>query len=111
MTRSNYPLRLQSSLLEQVRRLAEREATSVNQFINVAVAEKLSAMEVASYFRERAKRANIPEALALLDRLGPEPPRPGDEIEPGGTDETERPQVPFGKTRSRPRSTQRKPRL
>lgn len=79
MTRSDYPLRLQSSLLEQVRRLAEKEATSVNQFINVAVAEKLSAMEVASYFRERAKRANIPEALALLDRLGTEPPRPGDD--------------------------------
>ena len=32
--------------------------------INVAAAEKLSAMEVASYSRERAKRANIPEALA-----------------------------------------------
>ena len=78
-------MRLQSSLLEQVRRLAEQEATSINQFINVAVAEKLSAMEVASYFRERAKRANIPEALALLDRLGTEPPRPGDELEPGGT--------------------------
>jgi hypothetical protein len=91
-----------------VRRLAEQEATSVNQFINVAVAEKLSAMEVASYFRERAKRANIPEALALLDRLGTELPRPGDELEHGGTDETERPQVSPGKTRSRGRSTERK---
>src|SRR5437868_7669229 len=110
MTRSNYPLRLQSSLLEQVRRLAEREATSVNQFINVAVAEKLSAMQVASYFRERAKRANIPEALALLDRLGTEPPRPGDELEPGGADETERPQLSSGKTKPRQRSTKRKPR-
>jgi hypothetical protein len=96
-----------------VRRLAEQEATSVNQFINVAVAEKLSAMEVASYFRERAKRANIPEALALLDRLGTEPPRPGDELEPGGTDESERRQVSSDKTRSRRRSTaatERKPR-
>jgi hypothetical protein len=110
MTRSNYPLRLQSSLLEQVRRLAEKEATSANQFINVAVAEKLSGMEVASYFRERAKRANIPEALALLDRLGTEPPRPGDELEPGGTDASERLQVSSGKTGERERSTQRKPR-
>jgi hypothetical protein len=105
MTRSNYPLRLQSSLLEQVRRLAEKEATSVNQFINVAVAEKLSAMEVESYFRERAKRANIPEALALLDRLGTEPPRPGDELEPDGTNGSGRPQVSSGRTRSRRRST------
>src|SRR5437764_15177875 len=106
MTRSNYPLRLQSSLLEQVRRLAEKEATSVNQFINVAVAEKLSAMEVASYFRERAKRANIPEALALLDRLGTEPPRPGDELEAGGADENERPPISSGKAGSRRRSTE-----
>ncbi len=67
-------------------------------------------MEVASYFRERAKRANIPEALALLDRLGTEPPRPGDELEPGGADEAERPQVSCGKTKSRQRSTERKPR-
>jgi hypothetical protein len=57
------------------------------RFINVAVAEKVSPMEVASYFRERAKRANIPEALASLDRLGTEPPRPGDELKPGGADE------------------------
>jgi hypothetical protein len=82
MTRSNYPLRLQSSLLKEVRRLAEEEAASVNQFINVAVAEKLSAMQMASYFRKRAKRANIPEAIALLDRLGTEPPRAGDELAP-----------------------------
>jgi hypothetical protein len=48
----------------------------------VAVAEKPSAMQMASYFREGAKRADIPEAIALLDRLGTEPPRPGDELEP-----------------------------
>jgi hypothetical protein len=79
MTQSNYPLRLQSSLLKEVRRLAEEEGTSVNQFINVAVAEKLSAMQVERYFRARAERANVPEAIALLERLGTEPPRPGDE--------------------------------
>ena len=82
MTQSNYPLRLQSSLLKEVRRLAEEEGTSINQFINVAVAEKLSAMQVESYFRARAERANVPEAMALLERFGTEPPRPGDELEP-----------------------------
>jgi hypothetical protein len=82
MTKSNYPLRLQTSLLGAVRRLAERDGASVNQFINVAVAEKLSAMETAKYFRERAQRANIEETLRLLDEMGSdEPPRLGDEIE------------------------------
>ena len=81
MSKSNYPLRLQTSLLNEVRRVAAAEGASVNQFINVAVAEKLSALRTESYFRERAVRADVPAALALLDRLGPEPPRPGDEIE------------------------------
>ena len=112
MTRSNYPLRLQSSLLKEVRRLAEEEATSVNQFINVAVAEKLSAMQVASYFRERAQRANVAEALALLDRLGTEPPRPGDELEPRSDErEPEATRIASGKARpprTRPKAEPRR---
>jgi len=83
MTQSNYPLRLQASLLDEVRRLAHQEGASINQFINVAVAEKLSALRLESYLRERAQRADVPAALALLDRLGNEPPRAGDEVEVG----------------------------
>jgi hypothetical protein len=49
--------------------------------INVAVAEKLSALRTASYFAERAARANIPEALRILDRAGAgQPPVKGDEL-------------------------------
>jgi hypothetical protein len=83
MPQSNYPLRLQASLLEEVWRLAEQEGASINQFINVAVAEKLSALRLESYQRERAQRADVPVALALLDRLGSELPRAGDEVEVG----------------------------
>ena len=82
MRRSNVALRLQPSLLEEVRKVAEAEGVSVNQFITVAVAEKLSALRTEDYFRERAARADVPAALALLERLGTEPPRPGDEVEP-----------------------------
>ena len=39
-TTSNYALRLQKSLLEEVKRIAAEENTTINQFINVAVAEK-----------------------------------------------------------------------
>ena len=81
MSKSNYPLRLQISLLNEGRRLAAAEGASINQFINVAVAEKLSALRTESCFRERAARADVPATLALLDRLGTEPPRPGDEVE------------------------------
>jgi hypothetical protein len=43
----------------------------------------VAALRTAGYFRERALRANVPAAIALLDRLGTdETPRPGDELTP-----------------------------
>ena len=39
MRRSNFALRLQPSLLEELRKAAEAEGVAVNQLINVAVAE------------------------------------------------------------------------
>ena len=81
MTQANYALRLQLSLKAEAERLAKAEGTTLNQFINVAVAEKIAALRTVDYFRERAERANIPAALALLDRLGSDgTPRPGDEL-------------------------------
>jgi hypothetical protein len=44
MRKSNFALRLQPSLLEEARRLAQAEGVALNQLINVAVAEKLSAL-------------------------------------------------------------------
>ena len=81
MRKSNFALRLQPSLLEEVRKLAEAEGVALNQLINVAVAEKLSALRTESYFAERAKRANISETLRILDRAGiRQPPVKGEEL-------------------------------
>ena len=81
MTQSNYALRLQASIKKEAERLAKAEGTTLNQFINVAVAEKVAALRTADYFRERARRADVPGALALLDGLGgDEPPREDDEL-------------------------------
>jgi hypothetical protein len=70
MRKNNFALRLQPSLLEEARKLAEAEGVALNQLINVAVADKLSALRTASYFAERGARTNIPEALRILDRAG-----------------------------------------
>lgn len=81
MRKSNFALRLQPSLLEELRGVAEAEDTTLNQFINVAVAEKLAALRTEAYFRKRAARADIPGALTVLDRLGVgNPPIPGDRM-------------------------------
>jgi hypothetical protein len=81
MRKSNVALRLQPSLLEEVRKLAKEEGVALNQFINVAVAEKLSALRTETYFRERAARGDVEKALTILDRAGVgNPPRKGDEV-------------------------------
>jgi hypothetical protein len=81
LRKSNFALRLQPSLLEEARKLAEAEGVALNQLINVAVAEKLSALRTEEYFTERAARANIPKALKVLKRAGiGKPPMKGDEL-------------------------------
>ena len=81
MRKNNVALRLQASLLEEARKVSSAEGVALNQFINVAVAEKLSALRTEDYFRERASQANVATAKKLLKRAGKgQPPMPGDEI-------------------------------
>jgi hypothetical protein len=56
MTQANYALRLQASLKAKAERLAKAEGTTLNRFINVAVAEKIAALRTADFFRDRARR-------------------------------------------------------
>ena len=81
MRKSNFALRLQPSLFDEARKTADAEGVALNQFINVAVAEKLSAMRTEAYFAERAARGDPARALAILRRAGVgNPPRRGDGI-------------------------------
>jgi hypothetical protein len=60
--------------------VAKSEGVALNQLINVAIAEKLSALRTEDYIRERAARANIKLAKRILKRTGKgKPPVPGDE--------------------------------
>lgn len=81
MRRSNVALGLQTSLLEEARRVAESEGVALNQLINVAVAEKLSALRTEEYFGERTGRANNARAKRVLKKAGRgKPPIAGDDI-------------------------------
>ena len=80
MRKSNFALRLQPSLLDEARKLAEAEGVALNHLINVAVAEKVSALRTERYIADRAARADIPSALRVLSRAGVGlPPLKGDE--------------------------------
>jgi hypothetical protein len=79
---STYPLRLPVSLRAAVERLSKRDGTSINQFVVVAVAEKIAAMSTEEMFAERKARADRGAFRRVLDREGGEPPREGDELPP-----------------------------
>lgn len=82
MRRNNVALRLQTSLLEEARRVSEAEGVALNQFINVAVAEKVSALRTEEYFREHGQRGNVARAKRILKRAGRgNPPVQGDELD------------------------------
>ena len=77
---SNYALRLLASLKAEAQKVAAAEGTTLNQFINVAVAEKLAALRTARYFEERASRSRPGAFERLMEKAADEPPRPGDEV-------------------------------
>ena len=49
---STYPLRLPKSLKDKVAKVAKRDGSSMNQFITIAVAEKISVLENRAIFFE-----------------------------------------------------------
>jgi hypothetical protein len=80
MKKSNFALRLQPSLMEEAK-IAKAEGVAVNQLINVAVAEKVSALRTEEYFAERDARGDLKKALQVLKQAGKgNPPLPGDEL-------------------------------
>lgn len=86
MKKSNFALRLQPSLMEEARKIAKAEGVAVNQLINVAVAEKVSALRTEEYFGERARRGDVRKALRILKRAGAaKPPVEGDELPRSGS--------------------------
>ncbi len=53
MTQANYALRLRASIQAEAERLAKAEGTTLNRFINAAVAGNIAALCIAEFFRER----------------------------------------------------------
>jgi hypothetical protein len=79
-TSSNYALRMPVSLKQGVTEFARGDGTTLNQFIVSAVAEKLAALQTASYFAQRAAKGDVQQALRFLNREGGVPPALGDEL-------------------------------
>lgn len=75
---SNYALRLLSSLKSEAERFAREDGATLNQFINLAVAEKLAALKTDTLLRERAGRADLQWFDSFMSRKGGEAPAKDD---------------------------------
>lgn len=73
-------LRLPDSLHKHLRELARKEGISMNQFISIAVAEKMSALMTEEYLEARARRGSRARFEEILSKVPDEPPVPGDEL-------------------------------
>lgn len=79
MSRASYPLKMPLSVKTAAARLAKADGVSLNQFIAVAVAEKVGAIETADEFlRLRAAKAKPGDLMRFL--------RSAPNINPGDSD-------------------------
>ena len=59
-------IRLPASLHKEIKELAKEEGVSINQFLTLAAAEKISALRTLDYLREEAKKGNRADFEAFL---------------------------------------------
>lgn len=67
-------IRLPKSLHKEIKQLAKAEGVSINQFMTLAAAEKISALRTVDYLREEAAKGSREDFEAFLAAVpGAEP--------------------------------------
>jgi hypothetical protein len=72
---STLSLRLPDSLHKRVKQLSKDEGVSINQFITLALTEKMSALMTLEYLQKRANRSSkekFEDALQAIPDVEPE---------------------------------------
>ena len=77
-------MKLPTSIKTAAQRLAKKDGVSLNQWITVAIAQKIGTEVTAAIFLStHAGTARPADMLVFLDRAGDEAPVAGDELEAG----------------------------
>ena len=76
---SQIALRLPDSLHVYAKQMAAQDDASLNQFIVMAVAEKISALNTQEFFAERGALSSKAKFQNVMRRVRNVPPMPGDE--------------------------------
>jgi pantothenate kinase-related protein Tda10 len=66
---SQYALEIPEALVQAAQEVARAQQTSLDDFVYVAIAEKIATSHTAQYLRTRAGRADPQAFLAVLDRI------------------------------------------
>jgi hypothetical protein len=78
---STISVRLPDSLHDAVRKLAKEESVSINQFIALALAEKISALMTEDYLGERARRGSREKFERAMSKVADVEPEDKDRLE------------------------------
>lgn len=76
----NMSIRLPDSLHNRLKQMAEAEGISMNQFITLAVAEKMSDLATVEYLKERVKRGSRQKFEAVLANVPDAEPEEYDKL-------------------------------
>ncbi|MFO7891391.1 MAG: toxin-antitoxin system HicB family antitoxin [bacterium] len=77
---STLSLRIPESLHRRIKKLASEDKISINQFINSALAEKISALETNRYLEGRAKRGDVKRFKEVLEKIPDKEPESFDKL-------------------------------
>ncbi len=77
---SELTIKLPKSLAERLNKAAELDETNAEQFVLLAVAEKIANLNAANYLENRAKRANLNDLDDILAKIPDIEPEKYDKI-------------------------------
>jgi hypothetical protein len=77
---STLSVRLPDSIHREVRELAKEDGVSINQFISLALAEKVSSLRTVEFLKQRAARGSSAHMLSILDAAPDVEPEENDKI-------------------------------
>ena len=77
---STLSIRIPESFHAELREISKAEKVSINQFIMLAIGEKLSSLQTCDLIERRAANASKEEFQAILNKVPDVEPTPGDEL-------------------------------
>ncbi len=76
---STLTISVPDSIRRRAETLAQNDGISMDQFVALAMAEKVAVLDAGTYLSERAARGSREKFDRILARVPDAPPQPGDE--------------------------------